>query len=56
MHLTKRKNIGGRNMMHGVSKVDESHKPLAGWTCVAVGVGFLLLVTAGLVAVRFLAG
>jgi hypothetical protein len=33
----------------------EEHKPLSGWTCVGIGVGFILLLAMGLVAVRVLA-
>ncbi len=34
----------------------DQDKPAPGWACIALGVGFLLLVAGGIIAVRVLAG
>jgi hypothetical protein len=42
-----------------ISRLDvhfEDEKPLAGWVCAGLGVGFVVLLGALLVAVRLLAG
>jgi hypothetical protein len=43
-------------MMRGSIQSREQDKPVPGWACVAIGAGFITLVTAGLVLVRLAAG
>jgi hypothetical protein len=43
-------------MMKSIPTSHEHAKPVPGWTCLAIGVGFVVLVTAGLAFVLMAAG